>query len=313
VRRFVGHIPLIRLRRGQSQLVLDIGSLRSIPYAEWHAFDSAFPFSDSSYESTAPVFFEVAIRTDASATGGEDALVEAFKTRKDAGSVALGALNSSLLLATAARLPQPELSIAYLLIDGDGVVARVGPCQHELIVFGDQHAAVELDEENVGPVREAMALVTAGGDSIAGLMAALIRTTRPGFGMLNETLHLMAGLEALLVRRSEPLAATFARRYSVLAANEDARQYEGLGRALYALRSDLVHGREIDNTGEEERAEFLKHSNRKVTCMMARRALRWFASRANIEIADFHAALDAAFDDQEAFDALRAVLSDDLS
>jgi DNA polymerase III epsilon subunit-like protein len=131
--------------------------------------------------------------------------------------------------------------------------------------------------------------------------------------MLNETLHLVAGLEALLVRRGEPLTATFARRYSVLAAHRDAREYEVLGRALYGLRSDLVHGREIANNGEEERAEFLKQNNRTLTCMMARRTLRWFASRAGIEIADFHAALDGAFDNHQAFDALRPVLSDELS
>jgi hypothetical protein len=320
VRRFIGHVPLIRLPHGQPQLTLNPGSLRSIPYAEWHSFDSAFPYAESSYERTAPVFFEVAIGTGASATGAEDDLVETFSTRKDAGSRALATLYMSLLLATGARLPQPELSTAYLRMEGNvpgpvlaAIVLRIGPCRHELIVFGDQHSAIELNAENVGDVQDTMALVTARGDAIAGLMAALIRTTRPGFGMLNEALHLVGGLETLLVRRGEPLTATFARRYSVLVANRDARACERLGRVLYDLRSDLVHGRDVDTTGDAERAEFLKHSNRGLTCMIARRALRWFGTRADIELAEFHAALDAAFDDSEAFDALRPVLSNDLS
>lgn len=160
--RFVGHVPLIRLRSPRP-VPLDIGSLRSIPFEEWQAFADAFPFRGSSYESTAPVCFEVAIGTDPSATNDVDGLVEALMTRQDVGSAARTAVYASLLLVTAARLPRPALSIAYLRIDAGQALAMAGACQHELILFGGEHPVLELDEENVGPVREALDLVTARG------------------------------------------------------------------------------------------------------------------------------------------------------
>jgi hypothetical protein len=280
--------------------------------------DDAFPFADSKYEQTAPVFFEVELGTDPSA-GGMEQLREAFLAQEDPGSVALTTLYHGLLLATAVPLPQPELSISYLIIDGDDLLAdsgqasvnaalarRIGPCERELLVYGSQYHAFVLDAAALEQLREAVDLLSAKGSEIEALMAALVRTARPGFSHLNATLHLVAGLEVLLVRRGEPLTATFGRRFSVLAAAGDAQEYDALGRALYSLRSDLVHGREIDTTDTLARAEFLEESIRPLTCLLALRALRWFTRRPDGQVAEFQAALDGAFESPDAFGALRA-------
>jgi hypothetical protein len=86
---------------------LATGVLRSIPYAEWRGMDDAFPFADSKYEQTAPVFLEVELGTDPSASSVEE-LHEAFQAQEDPGSVALATLYHGLLLATAVPLPQPS-------------------------------------------------------------------------------------------------------------------------------------------------------------------------------------------------------------
>jgi hypothetical protein len=280
--------------------------------------DDAFPFADSKYEQTAPVFLEVELGTDPSA-GGVERLHEAFQAQEDPGSVALATLYHGLLLATAVPLPQPELSISYLVIDGDDLPAdlrqtgvnasfarRIGPCERDLLVYGSQYQAFVLDAGDLERLQEAVDLLSAGESEIEALMVALIRTARPGFSNLNATLHLVAGLEVLLVQRGEPLTATFGRRFSVLAAAGDAHEYDALGRALYSLRSDLVHGREVDTTDTPERTEFLKESIRQLTCLLALRALRWFTRRPDSQVAEFQAALDAAFNSPDAFDALRA-------
>lgn len=314
--RFVGHVPLVRLPPGQERLALDDGELHFMQFDEWHFLDDAFPYADSSYEQTAPVFLEVAMETPGLAHQDTVDLVEAFEAGKDAGTASLRALYDALLLVTGARLPQPELSVSYLVSEGGdlpsevraAITRRVGPANRGLIVFGGGQQMVMLNDANIGDVIRAKALLMDGKTAVTGLVTALTRTTRPGFGLLNEALHLVVGLEALLVRRHEPVTATFGRRYSVLAAEADPREYEALGRALYALRSDLTHGRDVDRKEPEGRAEFLSRTNRPLTCDLALRALRWFAKTQSASVADFHAALDVAFESRDAFDTLRPIL-----
>lgn len=274
---FVGHLPLARLPSGQAEMMVSPGVLRSLSFDEWTKIDRSFTTKLSVYERTAPVFFELEV------------------PEFGVGVAALHTFYRALLLVTAARFPQPELSVSYLVHDGGRYVERrVGPCEREMILFGDQHPLVEFDADDADEITRVQDLLTAHGEEVLPVMEALVRTTHPGFTHLNETLHLVGGLEALLVRFGEPLTATFARRYSVLAADGDPREYEPLGRELYGLRSDLIHGRQLKQVHTAERDEFLARQHRPLTCELTVRALSWFTGNAG---RSFHEALDAAFEE----------------
>lgn len=119
---------------------------------------------------------------------------------------------------------------------------------------------------------------------------ALIRTSAPGYDGLVEAMHLVAGLEPLLVRRGEPLAATFARRWASLLAPTDADALV-VGRALYEVRSAVVHGREVRPRRLDEVRDVLPR-HRGATCVIALQALRWFRERPEADLHDWHRALD---------------------
>lgn len=269
---FRGHLPLLRLPPGQAEFPVSPGVLRGLSFGDWMAMDDSFPYRSRAYERTSPVFFELEV------------------PNFDAGVAALHTLYRAALLVTWERLPQPEFSMAYLVHD-HGVDRRVGPCEREMILFGDQHPAWELSEEIVAEISRVEALLIDHCDPLTSLLEALVRTTRPGFTLLNATLHLTAGLEALLVRFGEPLKATFSRRYSVLAAVEDPREYEQQGKRVYDMRSDLVHGRQLKS--DSARDAFLEREYRPLVCEMTVRALTWFAEHPGESLT---AALDEAFE-----------------
>jgi hypothetical protein len=307
--RFIGHVPLIRLPPGRAEMALPAGRLRRVPFDEWHSFDDAYPFQAARYERTDPTFFELEMPEPVA-----DA-VECFENGRDEGAVELGRLYRALLLTTTARLPVPVLSVSYLVFDGPDLTAaerelasqvvrpRTGPCGRELIVFGEQHLRLTLDMADHCDLIAAHALLGGRCGPVEPLMHALVWTTRPGFTALNETVYLAAGLEALLVGPGEPLTATFGRRFAVLAATGDPREHEPLGRRLYALRSDFMHGRPARLTDDVE------PDHRVRICRMVLRALRWFADRREEPIRGFHEVIDRAYHRSADFDALNQLLS----
>lgn len=308
-----GHVPLVRLE--QPELPLDDGVLRRLSFEEWHAVDDSFPYSKRHYDQTEPVFLEV--RYPEAAVGDESDLLSAFQAGLDPACRALRRLYEALLLCTTARLPTPDLSTTYLVDDRaaetTGVVtarSRVGPCNTELIVFGGQLSGATLDERNVVEVLQMRSRLETQRSKVEPLVESLVRTTRPGFGVTNEAFHLVAGLEALLVEKGEPPGETFARRYAVLVAEEDPRRWTEFGRALYRLRSQLVHGRELDTEQAEDREEYLRSHNRYEICTMGRRALIWYDAHPRASSEDFHLMLDAACEPGPQWDAFRSLVGD---
>lgn len=262
--------------------------------------DGSFPYAQWSYERSRPVFLELEL--DARPVvdpGGTPFLPE----EEDLASSVLQRCYESVLLVTAARLPQPALSVTYLVTDGDDLdeetrryarssqVRRVGAAERELIVHGDQHIWFELEPPDLVELIRTWSLLELSDGALTPFLEALIRTTRPGFTPLNEALHLVQGLEALLVARGEPLTTTFARRFSALLDPEDPQAHNDLGRDLYKLRSSLVHGRPLppDPTGTRE--TFLQHSQRDLACRVAEQALALLV-RGGGGVRDLRAAAD---------------------
>jgi hypothetical protein len=312
--RLIGHVPLVTLPPGSDTYQLPPGRLRAVPFEEWSSFDDSFPYRQRHYERTSPTFFEL----DVKPTEGSEEAVERFTSHQDEGTRDLNRCHMALLLVTAARLPAPDISVVYLVIDGGDLpiempedvlsvhYARVGPGQRELIVHGDQHTRIALDGDSVRISAQASQLLAAVGLSVEPVLAALVRTTRPGFSALNEAIHLVAGLEAVLVARGEPLAATFARRYAILAADDDPEPLHEQARKLYALRSDLLHGRPLSTDGVETRDYFLQYHHRHWTCSVTLRALQWLAANENASVATLRQRLDLAWNSPAALDELRS-------
>jgi hypothetical protein len=300
VARFLGHLPLVQLAPGITRLAIHCGHIRALPYQEWYGYDGHFPYSERHYEQTAPCFLEVAVP-------GGDALeseVEAFQASEDAATSCLETYHRALLLVTGERLPMPALSLAYFVMEGDdlseeerGVVIssqlrRVGPAQRELIVHGDQEHPVVVDEETVAEADRLCRTLELRAKHAEPALAALIRTTRPGYGWMNETLHLVAGLEALLVARGEPLTSNFARRYHVLATAGGIQTTLEHAEHLFRLRSDLVHGRPARRLTPAWE-DFLSRENRYWTCQIVQLMLTWLQAR-DADMAQLRAALDRA-------------------
>jgi hypothetical protein len=280
--RFLGHLPLVRLAPGTTSLATHGGRVRAVPFEEWHQYDDHFPFGDRDYEQTAPCFFERELSVDADLS----AEVDAFENYEDAASADLRLGYEALLLVTGARLPRPEMSMAYLVFDGNdlpedvrGVVLssqrrRIGPAERELIVHGSQARPVPVDDAVLHDVDQVWMRLEQHGQDISPALDALTRTTRPGYTPLNETMHLIAGLEALLVERGEPLTSTFSRRYAVLATDNEIEAMSRQAKFLYGLRSDVMHGRVMPALSEPW-LEFLQHDHRYWTCLIIRRILAW--------------------------------------
>lgn len=306
--RVVAHVPMVVLPKETSAIPLAEGTLRAIPYDDWYSYDGNFPFAQSQYESTAPVF--LVLDRPPSTSDAFDALVDASINE-------LSGLHQALLIATGRRLIPPSLSMMYFLWDNDadlaehgvsGSVTRyVGPCNRELIIFGNQLDRVLLTPVLIRLIHELEALLATPHAPLNGLIDALVRTGRHSYSSLNESLHLIAGLETLLVRRGEPLTATFARRFSVISGSDDAQMNESDGRLLYQIRSDLMHGREIEPSEASE--EFLEWDIRLLACHIALRTLRWLG-RAKPSLDAFYTSLDKAFSNVEDFVALQHVFGD---
>ncbi len=311
--RFVGHLPLVRLAAGATRLPARHGQFRALGYDEWYAADGHFAYSQRQYEQTSPCFLELELGD----RGSSEEAAEAFESGADDATTDLGLCHQALMLVTGARLPLPALSVAYLVLEGqdlpeelrDVVVAtqlrRVGPAERELIVHGAQQQQETLDEATCAEVDRIWSYLETVGTEIEPALEALARTARPGFTALNETLHLVAGLEAVLVARGEPLTETFARRYAVLATDNEISSIYEHARYLYRLRSDVVHGRPSPRLTPEWE-EFLQTQHRLWTCLILRRVLCWFATSEKAGPEDLRAALDRAWDSPEVLAELRA-------
>lgn len=290
----------MQLAPGATRLAIHCGHIRALPFQEWYGYDGHFTFSERHYEQTAPCFLEVAVP-------GGDALeseAEAFQASEDAATSCLETYYRALLLVTGARLPMPALSLAYFVIEGDDIseeargavissqLRRVGPAQRELVVHGGQEHRVIVDEETVEEADRACRILESRAKHVEPALAALIRTTRPGFGWMNETLHLVAGLEALLVARGESLTSNFARRYHVLATAGGIQTTVKHAEHLYRLRSDFVHGRPRRRMTPAWE-DFVRRENRYWTCQIVQLMLIWLQAR-DADMAQLRAALDRA-------------------
>jgi TPR repeat protein len=231
--RMMSHVPLVRI--DAPRVEIGGGALVALPFEDYDDM-VAGSFTDGrrDYESTSPVFFlseyEVEVPDDALEGITDRHLADCDRVRD---ALALAAPGSSI--------PDPLLSLRILDIASANrhTQTRQGQADQELLFLGAQEtfllsddalaqASVLLDvvDRCVGELRQAIDVLHDAADL----------SLTP-----NEQLTLCTiELEALLLPElTTELKQTFARRLGHLLGGSDT---EAIARAVYAARSDAVHG-----------------------------------------------------------------------
>ncbi len=291
----VAHLPDVRLPDGQVEAMLGPVPLRALSFDEWQRLDDALPFQDRRFTASRPCFLHAAVTLPAGldVTGG---LAEGA----DPLTGLVVQVHRALLVATGLPLLDPRASLAYVLPPGDDrtVVGLAGPAGLELVVFADHRSGIELDEELLASAADRLALLDGPlPDEVDDVAETLAATTLPGTGPLLEAARLVAAWEAVLVAGGEPATRTFARRFAVLvlAAGGDPGVLVEPCRALYGLRSDLVHGRTAHAAGPGPAGRLLD-AIRPVSCGALVRVLRWLRTTGG-DLPGLRDTLDRAFTD----------------
>lgn len=232
------HLPGLRL--DLSDRSLGPGLLRSLHFEQWQSIDNNFPFEETKYTQTRPLFLEFALSND-EASGFDEAFAHAEPI--------IRRLYQALLIATRARLHDPVFSVSYVR-HGSAYEVHLGPFDREFLVFGDTGPTVSLTEdhlrraERLHDLLECAPLVP----EAEAAIATLSRTARPEFSPVAHLTHNVMALEALLIPelRSGLKAAFSARGAALLAIGleDDLEWMRGLCRALYTVRSEALHGRD---------------------------------------------------------------------
>ena len=142
-------------------------------------------------------------------------------------------------------------------------------------------------------------------------MAALIRSARPGFGGLNQLLHLTIALDSLLVApddyANKQAARSYARRLACCLADPDNApdQYEPVARLMYQVRSDLVHGRATKLDASSEELQWLTENGRAAAVRAVTLSAAWI-SKHSASAEALREAMDNAFASLEALASLHA-------
>jgi hypothetical protein len=295
--------------QGWTRSPFGAGELAQLTFDEWYRLDGTFPYAQSKYAATGPVFYhqalEVRPRPEVSV---EHHLLPRFRP-------AVVLVHHALLLATGERLPPPAFSIWYFAHPTEGTVSWTGPFLRETIVFRHEPTTV-MDEAALAEAKDCHALLASapaalGVPEVAAALATLERTARPEFRPLNAFMHAVIALAALImsdVRRD--LTRTFSRRLGVLlAVGHDtlaaaAAEFE----AFYRARSRVVHGEDLDPvvsaTGYQP-LEFLA-VGRACLCQAVVEIVRLLRDgTVGADLAAIRRHLDRAWADRDAFDRLR--------
>lgn len=291
----VAHLPDVRLPDDCTEAWLGPVPLRAFTFDEWQQLDDALPFQDRRFTASRPCFVHAAVRLPA----GLDVL-DGLAAGADPLTGLVTQVHRALLLATGLPLLDPRASLAYVLPPGAAgtVINLAGLAGLELVVFADHRSAVELDDDLLAAAAERLGLLDGPlPEAVDDLAETLAATTLPGTGPLLEAARLVAAWEGLLVGDGEPATRTFARRSAVLivADGADPAVLVEPCRALYGLRSDVVHGR-TTHTARSGTAGALLDAVRPVSCGVLVRVLRWLRSTGG-DLPALRDALDRAFAD----------------
>jgi hypothetical protein len=282
----LAHVPGLAMS-GEAAAQVAGGELCLLPFDEWQAMESEFSFADRHYEGSRPVFYRR----------------EVLAADQEEFAEIVARLHRALLLATAGWAPEPRLSAMYFRSPGGGVQRMIGPYGRELIVYAPERRD-EVTGELLARLEHHGALLSADAErppdgNLEAALQTLERTTRPEFGPLNRFMHEMIALEQLMLPEvRHQLTDTFARRIAAVVDDPNTANMDG-GRLLYQMRSELIHGHDIEEQLAQrglEPDQLLWFARLTLTAVI-HSILLWRSAAADDEQADLarlRAALDGA-------------------
>jgi hypothetical protein len=264
--KWYAHLPNVELTEAGG-IAVGMGRLVNLPFAEWSQLDPAFPYAETNYGRSRPVFY----------TGAAE-LPDNEGMSRDKVRDWVSRLHRALLLQPhAPLLPSPLMSVTYIEAESvnlPGAVVwerMIGPIEREWIVYGSE-ITCPVGQQQLPRIQRAYQALEGfePGRAFAGVDAGLHIlevTTRPEFWSaqrslkrITEFVHCIAALEHILLpaRKDAPadlvLTKTFGEYGAVLItkSRDDLDQTAEILSELYRLRSELMHGGlGISDLGEE--------------------------------------------------------------
>lgn len=250
--QWFAHMPAVALK-GADMIPVPGGTLYTLPFDHWAKLDPAFPWSQSKYEKSKPVFY----------IGNEDLSGSPEEILDQVNALVYRFYQSLLISEGAPILPEPPLSVLYIQLsmnEGVATMRLIGPLEREWVVFGSRIANA-YDEQRTASLGAYYSLV---GDlervppfpGVKSGFDTLARTARPEFWHNQGALHqvngfiqCMAAVEDLLMpdREEAPklrITPTIG-RHAALLLGEDLEHLDATSQPyanLYRLRSRLIHG-----------------------------------------------------------------------
>ena len=154
--RFVAHLPGLALAVDGNSVPVTGGHIRTFTADEWRELDDSYPFQRERIEAERPLFLEMT---------GEDQneVVSEFENGTDRFTAHLIKLHRALTVVTAARLPDPRLSMRCLVVmgDQDGIgnsfTRALGDIGREMLIFGGGDSRVALSTDAINGTSHVLA------------------------------------------------------------------------------------------------------------------------------------------------------------
>ncbi|MDM0029836.1 hypothetical protein [Variovorax saccharolyticus] len=240
-------MPLVRLRAEVPIFsIADEFLVRAVPLSEWANLDAAAELHGTGYEGTAPVFVTASFVEEKIDRSLEETYEMAWRAFEQSSYV----FYLCLLLASAARIPEPELSIAYYRDPAALVpISRVGPFGYEALAYVRNEHPIEVDaltlqraeklllalQESAGPLLNV--------PEVERARDVLYGFAYPEYEPITDFLHCVAAVENLLVPEPvQGIQATLRRRAVALLGPKLGKRADEFIAAVYELRSRLAHG-----------------------------------------------------------------------
>jgi hypothetical protein len=301
-------VPGLLLAKGE-QIQIGPGALLELTFDQWTALEGEFTFADRHFERSRPVFFRQEIPVGAVADGDaprtqvESDDANRFDAVRDAFNHVRTLVHRALLLATAWPLPEPALSVTYIAY-GPMTGRQIGPYGREHILYVTDGrltldaSASEVPQRSYATLQAEAELPPDG--AIAAALATLERTTRPEFSPLNRFMHEMIALEQLLLPDVRTkLTRTFAARAASFLVSSPDQLEDAVrsARILYKVRSELVHGGDVEQVLRREHVDLgeILNLGRWVLCRVLEGAMAWRATAppdGSVDLSGLRAALD---------------------